>query len=254
MKIKYWPCCSSFPALESVKPSIPVEHRELAKLAPPPALPLHCKPWTDASSYGLLVSFPYDETLSVARRIDGSVVVDVSPGPTRHAHTKLVQTFSETHFGLASGYYFKTEPGIGIYTNALPHGYQPKATILPGLVETWWYPKSLFLVFKLPEPGDRIVLQRGDPLGVLMPIMCGQVVGELMTPDEIRGLKLERALMHHYLERHPELRWTSAEGETFSHIYKVFARKHAARRRVAAVQNGTEMAEQAASSRGTNGA
>jgi hypothetical protein len=227
MKIKYSPLFSSFPPLERLKPSISADDRQAARLSPPPALPQHCKPWVDANSYGLLIRFPYKVRLSLSIDSSGSTVVTFKPAGAQLVYKKIVQTsFSRTHFGLDCGYLFKTDPGIGLYTGTLPSGYEQKGRLLPGLVETWWYPKNLFLVHALPSPRETLVFEEGDPLCVLMPVLCENIEGELMTPEEVLETTERRSAMSRYLEHHPELRWTSAEGETFSHIYKVFSKNY----------------------------
>ncbi len=227
MRLKYRPLFDNFPPLQRVKPIIAAEHRHRAKQSPPPALPLHCKPWVDASSYGVLLTFPYKTTLTIYGRPDASPTFTMSPASTQLIYGPLGQMFSKEHFSLGSGYWFKTDPGVGIFTNHLPDGYQSRSRLVPGLVECWRYPKRLFVVFRAPAPGETIKFEYGDPLCVLMPVATGVVGADLMTTDEWQVLKDQRRRWDEHRERHPELEWTSAEGTKFTHMYKVFGKREA---------------------------
>lgn len=225
MKIRYDPLYSSFPPLMPVKPYIPAAHRELAKQEPPPALPLHCKPWLDAGSYGLLLTFPFRTRLTVTDTGGHPPDIQMWPRSSERIYARVAYSFAQGHFGLSSGYWLKTDPGIGTFTNNLPYGYESKATLVPGLVETWRFPKNIFIVFKCPENGGSITFEYGDPLCVLMPVVCEPVTGEPMSEGDIAEFVGERERWREHLAAHPELAWTSSEGESFTHLYKVMGRR-----------------------------
>jgi hypothetical protein len=153
MKIKYKPRFDKFPALQRVKPHVPDHYRQLARQSPPPALPTHCQPWVDASSYGLLLTYPYQSTLTVYGREDAHADYTMSPSSSRLVYGPIAQMLTKEHFSFESGYWFKTDPGIGIYTNRVPPGYKTAAPLIPGLVECWRYPKRLFVDFGVTPPG-----------------------------------------------------------------------------------------------------
>jgi hypothetical protein len=225
MKIRYEPLFKSFPALSGVKPWIPARDRELARESPPPALPLHCKPWLDASSHGLLLRFPYKATVTITDTGRHPPDIRISPASAERVYSRMAYSFAEDHFGLSSGYWLKTDPGVGTFTNHLPYGYPSKGILVPGLVETWRFPKNLFIVFKSPEPGGSITFEYEDPLCVLIPVVCEPVVGEPMSAEDIQEFQAQREHWHEYLAEHPELYWTAREGETFTHLYKVLGRR-----------------------------
>jgi hypothetical protein len=225
VKIKYKARFDSFPTLQRVKPSVPDHYRQLARQSPPPALPTHCKPWVDASSYGLLLTYPYQATLTVVGQENARAVYTMTPPSSRLVYGPIAQMLTNEHFSFESGYWFKTDPEIGIYTNHLPPGYTTPGHLIPGLVECWRYPKRLFVVFEVPQPGESISFRFGDPLCVLMPVITEPVVGEVMTDDELQDVLDRNARWDDYLTEHPELKWTSADGVEFNHMYKVFGRQ-----------------------------
>lgn len=225
MKIRYEPLFTSFPALMPVKPQISAQDRELAGQSPPPALPLHCKPWVDASAYGLLLRFPYKARVTITDTGGHPPDIQMWPRASEKIYSRVANSFAKGHFGLSSGYWLKTDPGVGTFTNHLPSGYVARGTLVPGLVETWRYPKNIFIVFKCPENGASMTFEFGDPLCVLMPVMCEPVVGERMSETDLAEFRAERERWRHHLEQHPELVWTSSEGESFTHLYKVMGRR-----------------------------
>lgn len=225
MKIRYEPLYTAFPALSPVRPYIPAHDRELAKREPPPALPLHCKPWLDASSYGLLLTFPYKARVTITDTGTHPPDIQMSPRTAERMYSGVAYSFAKGHFGLSSGYWLKTDLGIGTFTNPLPYGYPAKGTLVPGLIETWRYPKNIFIVFKCPENGASITFEYGDPLCVLVPLPCEPVVGERMSETDLVEFRAEREHWREYLKEHPELTWTSSDGESFTHLYKVLGRR-----------------------------
>jgi hypothetical protein len=226
MIIKYQPRFDIFPELARVRPFVSPAMRERARQSPPPALPSHCTPWVDANSHGLLLTYPYQATLTVHGRDSEPPQCSLSPRSAQLVYGNFVQLFARGHFGLASGYSFRTDPGIGIYTNHLPYGQPSKVRVVPGLVECWRYPKGLFIVIEAPPPGETITLEYGDPLCVLMPMACERVEAVRMTDAEWQAYGEQRWQWDTHLNEHPELRWTSAEGIEFTHMYKVFEREH----------------------------
>jgi hypothetical protein len=224
MKIKYIKLDDAAPPLTPIKPQISEGERRLAKLPKPPALPIHCKPWIDAQSYGLLMLFPHRVHLTITGQKNDIPKFSIKSTTGQRGDKSIVSMFSLGHFGLATNYLIRTEPGVGIYTQSLPAEYQSTAYLVNGLVETWWYPKPLFLVFTCPRPKEIITFQYGDPLCVLMPILCGKILIEEMTGNERKKVMQERRSYEEYLAHHPELRWTSAEGNGFSTQYKLFSK------------------------------
>ena len=230
MRIKYSRPDKSYPPLKRIKPLLAEAEQDRAKLEPPPALPSHCKPWLDAHSLGLQMVFPFPLTLSIIGRETGFAEVEIRPAEKEAEFPGIVGLFAAQHFGLATDYYFKTEPGVGLYVNALPDEWRPKGQLVRGLLETWWYPKHLFLVFKTPAPGEVITFEYGDPLAVLIPVLCEPIHLEEFSPQEEDERRVAYKDYQEYANQHPEVCWTSAEGREFARTYKIFSKMHTARR------------------------
>lgn len=226
MKIKYVRSDETFPPLELIKPLITQTERKQARLKRPPALPAHCKPWLDAHSYGLLMRFPYQVGLSITGRKDDIPQFRMLSTKKPNIGNNIISVFATGYFGLATGYYIRTEPRFGIFFQSLPREYGSKAALVNGLVETWWYPKPLFLVFASPLPGETLIFQYWDPLCILMPVLCERIVVAEASFRERRSILQEKKDYERFLSKHAELRWTSLEGNGFSTQYKFFSKIH----------------------------
>jgi len=230
MIVRYHARDSSFPSLRKRRPHISETDRKLARLDRPPALPLHCRPWLDAESYGMIVPFPYNLTLTIRGLGGGKVEFDVSDRVGTMPEGELVREFAEGYVSIVSGYTFLTDPPIGLYTIGLA-GSPGAALHVHGLLETWWYPRPLFAVYRVPQEGEELRFAPGDALCVALPVVCE--AAEIVKLDAEDAADLVRAEKQYEQERRTriDLMWTSAEGDGFSRLYKEKARVHRVRRR-----------------------
>jgi hypothetical protein len=230
MELAYSKLRSYYPDIERLRPAPSEMERQLARLARPPALPLHCKPWLDAARYGFLLRYPYEATL----RVRG--VADAPPhfsydeqGTTARAGGLSVSAFASSHFSLRSGYRFRTPEPVCLMTTPLPALTAPPAvqglTPVRGIVETWWYPRPLFVVFENPAPGEELVIHSGDPLCALVPVLSEDLAAREMTTAEAEELVEEDERYKRDSAELPGMAWTSLEGVGFSHRYKAFSKR-----------------------------
>lgn len=226
-------CPSGWPPLTRVRPLIADEDRRRGRLDPPPAQPAHCKPWLDGHRVRVLVRFPFDASVVVRghpnRPVDFSITS--GGGDVRPEHAAIVSTFSTTHFGVATEYTIRTESGVGLLILPPPSDGAPQPVC--GLVESWWYPKPLFVVFKAPGPGAVVTFRQGQPMCTLAPVLCDPPSIEAMTAEEAEATRAECERYERFSADHPELRWTSAEGQKFSSRYKVLSKQGPSRADVA---------------------
>lgn len=190
---------------------------------PPSAAPVQCKPFLDAVSHGfellyawrLGIQIWFDGVLRYGNSFFGGAEegVDIAP----------ISRFGPHHFGIGTGYTFSTHPGIG--TLFMPHRlYQLQA--VPGLVETWWYPKPVFLVFPLPEEGCLWRIEPGEVLARGVLVQAGQTTIAPMNAIEQSSLRRRRAVYVQEEQRDKGL-WRSDTGSFFSHQYKLDSTKNA---------------------------
>ena len=237
MLLTYMKPSGDAPRIERLKPNLPDGNQQLAKLKRPPALPSHCKPWLDAAAHGYVLRYPYQSAIAVQGRAGKLPAVESEPGlATRR--TLVVTSFAPRHFSLLTGYRLRTPQGIGILTTPAPDS-DPTTRLVEGLLETWWYPRPLFLVFENPLPGQTITFAPDQVLSVLRPVLCESLEAKEMSSSEEEELLSADA---EYLERqhqNPDLAWTSVEGFGFSHLYRVVSKSNRRRPRSSAFPDET---------------
>ncbi len=203
--------------------------QEIRHLRRPPADPRHCKPWVDAMSLGWYLAFAYEGTLEVrpAPHCNASAAWT---GAGRGPRAVPVSSFARGYFGLATGYTFRTPPGIALLVTSLPLGVRRRDGLhpVPGVIETDWYPKPLFIVFETPT-SKPLRFTWGEPVAWLVPVPAERHVVQELDERGRAQLAGERDDYDQYLREHGELRWTSVEGHGFSRQYRLFSRR--ARRR-----------------------
>src|SRR4051794_40365417 len=125
--------------------------------------PWHCPPFVDASTYGLELLYPYETECHVVNvngdirfhwdfarepgvKLTGQEFGTFAPKPSQFY---LFQT--QLDMKAPPGHAIRTEPHPRFYADAT--GTVPAAVI--GHVQTEWWCKTIFAVFKVPAPGQR---------------------------------------------------------------------------------------------------
>jgi uncharacterized protein DUF6065 len=199
--------------------------KELAQLDRPPALPWQCKPWLDAARHGFLLRYPYEAPLRVSGADDGRPdFLYEEHGTSARAGGPAISAFAPSHFSMRAGYRFRTPAPYSLLTARLPTA-SDGPHVVPGVVETWWYPRPLFVVFENPKPGEQYVLSAGDPICALVPVILEPLAAREMTADEVQVVVAEDERYKRESAVISGMSWTSLEGAGFSHRYKVFAKR-----------------------------
>ena len=227
MQVTYAKLRPEYPSVERLHPLIGDAERQLARLSRPPALRVHCKPWLDAARYGFLVRYPYDGSLTVtADKGGGLSFAHGSHGLAARAGGQIVMALAGSHFSMRMGYRFRTELPWGLMTWPPPGAADDAPRVVPGLVETWWYPRPLFVVFENPAPGGQAVLRPGDPLCALVPVRCEPLEIREMSETESNRIADEDTRFKSEAAATPGLDWVSLDGAGFSRRYRVFSKRH----------------------------
>jgi hypothetical protein len=124
--------------------------------------------WDTGSPFGWMLSYGYLTAVTVTADGKGGLVVENAAELTRETgQARTLDQFAPGHFGLACGYTLKTPAGLG--SLILPAASPPDGLqAVTGIVETDWYPRQLFLVFRVPDAGRRVKLARGAELARLI--------------------------------------------------------------------------------------
>jgi len=134
--------------------------------------PWHCKPFADASGYGLELVYTWQTTCTVSCDENGKCTFDGDFSAEKPKYLEKdwypLACFAPHHFGFVSMVDIKTPPDHNLMV--LPHprffadkdGTTPCA--VPGQLEMDWWPEIFFIVFKAPQPGKQLVFKHGDPV------------------------------------------------------------------------------------------
>src|SRR5688572_28765741 len=156
--------------------------------------PWHCLPFVEASTYGLELIYQFDTQCQVIN--DNGLVRfdwDYSKEPGGDLTGAEFATFFPKE---ASKYYLFTTridiqapPGYVIRTEPHPRFFTDAINTVPcaiiGHLQTEWWARKLFVVFKVPSPGQRHIFRKGEPYAQII-FVPQRLNYELikMTPEE----------------------------------------------------------------------
>lgn len=208
------------------RPAISDSERERARAVPPHAVPAHCRPWLDGQTVGWTLFYGFATPVQVVGQPDGLIRVEGNELLERETgQPRTIDQFAPGYFGVSTGYTISTPAG---YVSLFLPATQPPAQLamLTAVIETDWYPRPLFLVYHAPPPGVAISLQHGAEIGRVVPIpRLAEHTAEPLQGDELARITAA-AEQYTAEERTTPHRWTSAAGQTFTHLYKLKAAQY----------------------------
>jgi len=196
--------------------------------------PWHCLPFTEGSTYGLELLYPYETECQVVNE-DGRVRFDwdfsaepggmLTGGEFVTFFPKEASKYYVFHTPLnvqaPAGYALRTEPHPRFFTDDT--GTVPLSLI--GNVQTEWWPKRLFVAFRAPRPGQRHVFRKSEPFAQIIFVeQNADFEPVLMSPAEEA---LRRELEQGISIANPQMArniWHNPVGFEFNDHYKVLAR------------------------------
>lgn len=199
--------------------------------------PWHCPPFVDASTYGLELKYPF-ETECHVKNINGKLVFegDFSEENKLIPEVSLPPflSFADNHFGMTSAldikvpedHVLRTEPHPAFYTDTT--GTFP--CCVPGHIQTYWWPKIFFVVFKSPRVGCEVVFKKNMPYGQVL-VVPKKVLYEIDPMSEHEAFEREKMnfLVENNIKSIAKNSWIDIRGNNFSDKYKqlssVFAKK-----------------------------
>ena len=212
--------------------------------------PWHCLPFVEASTCGFELLYQYESECHVIND-GGDVRIEWDyrnepggiAGPDEFSlnapKPALFYSFGTSiDLEVPRGYVLRTSPHPRFYTDAT---FTVPAA-LAGHVQTEWWPKKLFVVFKVPPPGFRHIFRKGDPYVQILVVPEKQEY-ELspMSPErEAQRRRLDDSinLAKPYIAKNV---WHNEAGSEFSDHYKVLSRTYA-RDGMEAVEKAVESA------------
>ena len=196
--------------------------------------PWHCLPFVEAATYGLELVYPYETECHVVND-NGDVRFEFDY--TKEPGGILTGGEFITFFPKppAKFYIFNTRvdiaapPGHVLRTEPHPRAFCDETGTAPlaicGHVQSEWWPRKLFVVFKSPLPGQRHVFRKGDPyVQILFVPQRMSYDTEQFAPEEEahrrrRETEIDAAKLH--ISQNV---WRNPAGQEFSDYYKILAR------------------------------
>ena len=194
--------------------------------------PWHCPLHVEGATHGLELIYQYDTEVRIVN----------DNGNIRIIHSQEQEPGGELpSFSLSvprppQNYLFNTSldiqppPGYVLRTQTHPRFFADFTGTAPvalyGHIHSEWWPKQLFIVFKIPPPGGVHVFRKGDPYVQILFVPDDEYEVKPMSPPEAerrRRLESDIRLAKSLIGRHV---WHSADGLEFNDHYKVLERAY----------------------------
>ena len=216
-----------FPDLKRSRPHVTDHERAMGAEMPPQIVPYQCKPWTDGQLAGWTIPYGFLTSVTIVGLGEGRIEVENLKQLRAELHfaNDPILNFAPGYFSLGTAYSLLTPAGMVTLTIPPTH---PAGILnpLPSIVETDWFPRSLFIVYRALPKGQSVTLEYGMELArvVVIPRQDG-LKAEAMSDEELKFLD-DREKEYRQTERQPENRWQSASGLDFTHTYRIWSRQY----------------------------
>lgn len=194
--------------------------------------PWHCKPFVDASTYGLELIYPWDAECIVTCDEDGVMKFDGDfSEDEKVCNTKFppFMTFAPNHYGFTSSLDIETEPGNIVRIEPHPRFYTDTTGEVPipvaGHIEAEWWSRIFFVVFKCPRPGERHVFRKGEAYAQILILPTkAQYEVRAMTTSESHSRNVRDANIATQGEKMCTHKFKDDKGNQFNNKYKVLSK------------------------------
>lgn len=198
-------------------------------------MPWHCIPFVEASTYGLELLYFFDTECHV-KNIDGSIIFEGNFAEEQQKIKDVAlppfMTFAPGHFGMTScldiqtpeGFVLRTEPHPSFFTdetNTVP-------CCIPGHLQTEWWSKIFFLVFKNPYPGQTLVFKKNQPIAkiLIVPKKIQYKIEKMTSEEEKNRMSMDYSI-DFCTKKLAKNQWTDYLGNKFNDKYKVLSKIYA---------------------------
>ena len=199
--------------------------------------PWHCLPFVEAATYGLELVYPYETECHVVN--DGGKVrfeFDYASEPGGVLTGGEFITFfpkpPEKFYLFNARVDLVAPPGHVLRTEPHPRAFADETGTAPlaicGHVQSEWWSRKGFLVFKSPRPGERHVFRKGDPVAQIL-FVPHKVTYELQpfTAEEEAYRRKRESEIDQAKAKIATNLWKNPVGNEFGDYYKVMARAFA---------------------------
>jgi hypothetical protein len=194
--------------------------------------PWHCKPFIDGSTYGLELIYPFDTECTVTTK-DGELVFS---GDFTEERSQIGQSwdrpfssFAPHHFGFTSSLDLKTDEGYGTMILPHPRYYTDRTGTVPlvvgGMIESDFWPRVFFIVFKSPLEGQTYIFRKGEPYAQIL-ILPKNVNYNIMpmSNEEAKSRQEQEQILSDFAPDIATKTWKTKKNESFDNKYKVLSK------------------------------
>jgi tetratricopeptide (TPR) repeat protein len=198
-----------------------------------PGQPWHCLPFVEASTYGLELINPFEPECQI---INDNGMVRIELDFSKESGGELTGAEFSTFYPKQSSkhYHFTTRidvqapPGHAIRTEPHPRFFTDDTQTCPlaviGHLQTEWWPRKLFVVFKVPPPGQRHLFRKGEAYAqiIFVPKRAAYELVKLTAEEEASRRKLDTEVEMARLQIADNV-WHNSSGYQLSNHYKTLA-------------------------------
>jgi hypothetical protein len=189
--------------------------------------PWHCPPFIEGSTYGLELCYPFDTECHISMIDDKIVFNGDFTEESKQLNFPLppFTAFAPGHFGMTSsldirvpfGHILRTEPHPRFFTDAT----NTVPCCLIGHLQTDWWPKIFFVVFKNPCAGQTLIFRKGEPYAqiLILPKRMNYDIIEMTEQEKIERNYRDSQLDKH-ANRYVKNNWHDHQGLNFTDKYK----------------------------------
>src|SRR3954447_16435738 len=199
--------------------------------------PWHCLPFVEGATHWVELIYPYETPCDVvndqgAVRFDWNYAGEPGGALTGAEFILFAPVKAAKYYMFNTRVDLQAPPGYAVRTEPHPRFYTDETGTFPfaivGHLQSEWYSRKTFVVFRAPQPGQRHLFRKGEPFAqvLFVPKRITYEV-EQMTPEEekvrrqrerdVQAARYELATNH----------WRPPDGVRFNNHYKLLARAHA---------------------------
>lgn len=197
------------------------------------AQPWHCQPFIDGSTYGMELTFPFETEFHATMRdgkmhFEGDFAAENEITKSQGVHLPPFACFADGHFGMTSCLDIQVPDGYVLRMESHPRFYTDTTNtvpcVVPGHLQTSWWSKIFFVVFKNPVEGQKYIFKKDEPYAQIL-ILPKKVSYEVdpMTEQEIFKRGSQDGIIADNARSIAGLTWTSEGGHQFDDKYKKLA-------------------------------
>ena len=194
------------------------------------AQPWHCQPFVEASTYGLELVYPFSTECHVKMKngellFEGDFTEENKIVAKDSVTLPPFMKFADGHFGMTSCVDIQVPDDMILRIEPHPRFYTDSTNTVPiavaGHLQTSWWPKIFFVVFKNPSEGQKYIFRQDEPYAqiLILPKKVHNDINE-MTQNEIFSRLVQDKILTDEARKISGHSWKSDEGYKFDDKYK----------------------------------